>query len=200
VSGDWNRLRYRLWAPGYDLVGGRIDGARRAALARLRLQPGERVLLVGAGTGSDLPLLPSHARPLATDLVPAMLVRARRKAPGVPLAVMDGARLAVADAVFDAAVLHLVLSVAPQPAALLREVARVLRPGGRAVVFDKFLSDGARASLARRLLNLPVALLFTDLNRRLGEMLASAAAPLRVEGDEPSLVHGTYRIVLLRRA
>jgi len=72
----WNRSRYTLWAPIYDFVA-RFGRQRRRSLALLDLRPGERVLLVGAGTGSDLPLIPPDVEVLATDLTPAMLDRAR---------------------------------------------------------------------------------------------------------------------------
>lgn len=199
VATTWNRWRYTLWAPFYDLVA-RVPRQRRRSIALLAPRPGERVLIVGAGTGADLPFVPEGVEVLATDLTPAMLARARRRVrPGVELRVMDAQALDLPDGSFDAAVLHLILAVVPDPLACLREAARVVRPGGRLAVFDKFLADGARPSLPRRLLNLWTRLLFTDINRRLGEILAASGAPLRVERDEPALLGGLFRILLLRR-
>ena len=62
----WNRIRYTLWAPAYDLVAG-LGRQRRRSLGLLALRPGERVLLIGAGTGADLPFLPAGVEALATD-------------------------------------------------------------------------------------------------------------------------------------
>ena len=76
MSGRWNRIRYTLWAPFYDLVVG-FGSQRRRSIELLSLQPGDRVLIVGAGTGADLPFLPPGVVGLATDLTPAMLERAR---------------------------------------------------------------------------------------------------------------------------
>ena len=195
----WNRVRYTVWAPGYDLVAG-FGRQRRRSLEVLALRPGERVLLIGAGTGADLPYLPDGVEALATDLTPAMLDRARPKLrPGMEARVMDGQRLGLPDGSFDAVVLHLILAVMPDPVACLRETARVLRPGGRAVVFDKFLRRGARAGLSRRAVGAVSRLLFSEVNRVLEDLLAASGAPLEIVHDEPALAGGLFRIVLLRR-
>lgn len=196
---SWNRLRYTLWAPFYDRVA-IFRRQRRRSIDLLGLQTGERVLVVGAGTGADLPFIPAGVEVLATDLTPAMLARARpRVRPGIELQVMDGQSLDLPDASFDAVILHLIVAVIPDPVACVREAARVLKPGGRIAVFDKFLPDGERPSAARRLANLVTGTLFTDINRRLGEILERSAAPLAVEHDEPALLGGAFRILLLRK-
>lgn len=195
----WNRLRYTWWSAGYDLVVS-FGRQRKRSLELLALADGERVLIVGAGTGADLPLLPRGVSVLATDLTPAMLARARKRAgSNVELRVMDGQSLELPDASFDAVVLHLILAVIPDPVACLREAARVLRPGGRLAVFDKFLRRGQRASVLRRLANLPARLLATDLNRVLEEIVAATGAPLVVTHDEPAGLGGALRVVQLRK-
>src|SRR5262245_54119751 len=123
---SWQRLRYTVWAPHYDRVT-RFHPERRRSIALLGLQPGEQVLIVGCGTGADLPFLPPDVAVLATDYTPAMLERARAHArPGVAFRVMDGQALDLPDASFDAALLHMVLEVISDPARCLAEVARVL--------------------------------------------------------------------------
>lgn len=198
-SNAWNRLRYSLWAPFYDLVGRRFDRYRRESLARLGLRAGERLLLVGAGTGDDLPYVPAGVRTIATDLTPAMLERARPRAGQARLAVMDGHRLAVRDDAFDAAALHLILAVIPDPAACLRETARAVRPGGRIVVFDKFVK-GERIPLGLRVLNRVTRVLATEITRRFEDILARSGAPLVVEEDVPAAARGLFRYVVLRRS
>ena len=94
-------------------------------------------------------------------------------------ALMDAARLGFAPAVFACVLLHLAIAVVPDPVATMREVSRVLRPGGRVSVFDKFLPDGTRPSWARRAAGAAAKLVATDLNRELGPLLEADRRPLR---------------------
>jgi ubiquinone/menaquinone biosynthesis C-methylase UbiE len=193
-----NQRRYSFWAPVYDAMIGVLAGARRESLRRLDPRPGERVLIVGAGTGLDLPHVPRGCYVLATDLTRAMLARARpRVRDGVRLALMDGQKLAVPPATFDAVVLHLVLALVADPGRCLQEAARVLRAGGRVVVLDKFVRRG-RAPLVVRALNPLARLMFTDLTRDFQEILERSGAPLAVALDAPARFWGLYRHILLR--
>lgn len=201
---NWNRIRYSVWAPTYDALLRRLpafDEARRLSIARLGLQAGQRVLIVGAGTGLDLPHIPQGVDITAIDITPAMLQRlsARAAALGrkVDAQVMDARALVFADAAFDAVVMHLILAVMPEPERGLREAARVLRSGGRIAVFDKFLEEGARASVVRRVVNVAARVLFSDLNRQLGPLVG--ATSLSVEQNSASVFGGRYRVVTLRK-
>lgn len=196
----WNRLRYTVYAPVYDRIAS-FAGPRRRSIGLLDLQDGERVLIDGAGTGADLGLIPPGVAVVATDLTPAMVERIHRRAARlgreVDARVMDAQALEFPDASFDAVILHLIVAVVPDPVGALREVARVLRPGGRAVVFDKFVPEGASPSLLRRSLNLVTNALFSDVTRTLGPLLAGTG--LVVTHREPALLGGAFEIALLRR-
>ena len=197
----WNRLRYTVWAPAYDAIvrAAGFDTARLLSIDRLRLASGDRVLIVGAGTGLDLDFLPLNVHVTAIDVTPAMLRQLQRRAArigqSVTARVMDGRQLLFPDSSFDAVVMHLILAVMPEPARGMREAVRVLKPGGRIAVFDKFLSDKERPSVTRRLLNAIAKPLFSDLNRRLGPLIAGARVV--IEHDEPVAFGGAYRVVTL---
>ena len=195
----WNRVRYTLLAPLYDRVAG-FRPQRQRSLEMLDARPGERILIDGCGTGSDLAFIPAGVEVTATDLTPAMVQRTRHRAQilgrQVDARVMDAQKLEFADAAFDAVVLHLILAVVPDPVAAVREAARVLKPGGRAVVFDKWVPDDADPSLGRRAANLVASVVATEITRKLGPL--ASAAGLQVERRE-SVGRGFFSIALLRK-
>jgi phosphatidylethanolamine/phosphatidyl-N-methylethanolamine N-methyltransferase len=194
--------KYRRLAPVYDaLVGNRwVEDARRRAFALLPPFPaGARVLVVGVGTGADLPFLPRGARPIGVDLTDAMLARARRKTGSrLPLARVEAERLGLRDGSVDLVVLSLLLSVVERPRDALAEAVRVLRPGGLVLVFDKFAPDRAeRISWFRRLLSRLTTAVGTDITRRLDQLLCGL--PPDLVGVDCSLLGGLYRAALLRK-
>jgi ubiquinone/menaquinone biosynthesis C-methylase UbiE len=109
----------------------------------------------------------------------------------------DAQTLLVEEASFDAVILNLILSVIPDGNACLRSVLRVLKPDGRAVIFDKFLLEGKRISSVRKFFNFFSTMLGTDINRRLGDLMKDC--PCEITHDEPSIVGGMYRVVMLRK-
>jgi phosphatidylethanolamine/phosphatidyl-N-methylethanolamine N-methyltransferase len=202
TTNRWNRFIYRLWSPIYDaLLGGFFRKGRERSIAVSDLRPGERVLLVGVGTGADLPLLPKGVQAWGIDLSEPMLARARSRLPlpdrEIVLTQGDAQALPWETGFFDIAILNLILSVVPDPVACMRETLRVLKPEGRLVIFDKFLPDNAQPSLMRRIGNLFSTTFGTNINRRLGVILSGL--PCAIVRDEPSLLGGMYRVVLLKR-
>ncbi|MET9954241.1 methyltransferase domain-containing protein [Streptomyces sp. NPDC006339] len=129
------------------------DGpAYAAAVADLGLRPGDAVLDAGCGTGRALPPLRAAVGPTGTvigaDLTPEMLaeaVKAGRDRDGT-LILADVARLPVRDGALDAVFGAGLISHLADPARDLRELARVVRPGGRLALFHPI----GRAALAAR--------------------------------------------------
>ncbi len=135
---------YARWAPVYDLAFTAVMRAgRRAAVAAVS-EDATTILDVGVGTGLELPMFPPGHRVVGIDLAEAMLRRAgdrvrRARLTSVDgLSVMDATRMAFADDAFDAAVVPYVLTVVPQPRAMLDEITRVVRPGGQIVLVNHF--------------------------------------------------------------
>lgn len=123
--------------------------------------------------------------------------RARRLGLPVSAKVMDGQALKLPDASFDVVLLHLIIAVIPDPVRCMGEVARVLRPGGRAVIFDKFIPDGAKPNLGMQLLQPVIRFLGTEITRRLGPILTPAA--LRRVHQEAAGFRGLYQIVVCEK-
>ncbi|MGI5406529.1 class I SAM-dependent methyltransferase [Streptomyces chartreusis] len=129
------------------------DGpAYAAAVAELGLREGARVLDAGCGTGRALPPLRDAVGPsgvvLGADLTPAMLeaaARAGRDADG-QLLLADVAALPVRSESLDAVFAAGLIAHLPNPAKNLRELARVVRPGGTLALFHPI----GRAALAAR--------------------------------------------------
>jgi len=191
---------YTLIAPFYDAA---VDRATRAArkhsLSALPIRPG-RVLLAGVGTGLDLPHLPAQHHYIGLDLNQAMLRRALPRVGQFDFLPVrgDAQCLPFADGSFDAAVLHLILAVVPQPACCFAEIARVLKPGGQVLVFDKFLRHGQPA-LLRRLANPLIRRIATRLDVVFEDLLAETSG-LVLEHDQPALASGWFRMIRLRKS
>ncbi|ACK50883.1 Phosphatidylethanolamine N-methyltransferase [Methylocella silvestris BL2] len=133
---------YARWAPVYDLVFSLIMRAGRLAAVAAADRPMGRVLDVGVGTGLELPMFDERTRLVGVDLCEPMLRQAQRRVIGKSLRnvdgllVMDATRLAFPDASFDAVVAPYVLTVVPDPHAMLDELLRVVKPGGEIVLVN----------------------------------------------------------------
>jgi phosphatidylethanolamine/phosphatidyl-N-methylethanolamine N-methyltransferase len=145
MDADAVRAAYSRWAENYDNWFGLISAAaRRAAVAAVNAAPGHQVLEVGVGTGLALPLYLKEKRVTGIDLSSAMLARARQRAAALRLRnieglhEMDAQSTSFPDKNFDVAVAMFVASVVPDPRALVAELRRVVRPGGKILFVNHF--------------------------------------------------------------
>ena len=133
-AGQWDRVRDELFGDRFHLTA-------LAAFVEADWTLGD----LGCGTGQvAASLAPFVARVIAVDGSAAMLQAARKRLSGfdnVELRRGDLEELPIDDGRLDAATLMLVLHHVPEPEKALAETARVLKPGGRAVIVDMLPHD-----------------------------------------------------------
>jgi len=159
VENDFVAGVYEKLASVYDLAfGPALQPGRVRALRQMDIQPGERVLEVGVGTGINLSLYPKTCRMTGIDFSSSMLEKAReRVARGglrqMRLLQMDAADLKFADDSFDIVYAPYLISVVPDPVKVAQEMRRVCRPGGRIIFLNHFLSPSPLVSRVERLIS-----------------------------------------------
>lgn len=126
---EWDQLRRSLYGDEF---------AFHAMVALL--SPRTVVADLGCGTGQTLQMLAPHvARAIGVDNTPAMLEAARKRLAGernIELLQGDLESLPIESAAVDAALSVLALSYVAEPSHCVVEMARILKPGGRAVIVD----------------------------------------------------------------
>lgn len=159
VENDFVENVYDKLAKVYDLIfGPTLHPGRLQAIERMDIQPGERVLEVGVGTGINLALYPREASVTGIDFSSSMLEKARERAarknaPPVRLLQMDAADLKFVDDSFDIVYAPYLISVVPDPVKVAQEMRRVCRPGGRIIFLNHFLSPNILLSRVERLIS-----------------------------------------------
>jgi len=167
---------YSQFSVLYDRIFTNVFSPRiNQVIGSMNIEPGSRVLEVGVGTGLSLTAYPPHCEVVGVDLAPDMLTRAQRKVERggwdhVELAVGDAQALQFSDESFDYVTSFHVVSVVPDPRAMMREMTRVCRSGGRLVIINHFRSP-------RRLVSSVVDRL-DPITRKLGWRTTLGAAEL----------------------
>lgn len=193
---------YTLLAPVYDaVVKNATASMRKSSLQRLQIADSQHVLINGIGTGLDLPYLPSHHQYTATDLTPAMLKYCDRRLAQYDLKMQlhaaDVMQLPFSDNRFDIVQMNLILAVVPQPLLALQEAIRVVKPGGKIFIMDKFLKQGQVAPL-RKALNLLMRHIATRTDVVFEELLAECPQA-KLVNDAPALLNGWFRLIDLEK-
>ncbi len=179
------RRRWDRKARFYDLLTApmeRMIGLSRGRAWVFDRPASRRVLEVGTGTGKNIPLYPTGTVVVATDLSPGMLTRAREKAVGLParvhFVVMDAEDLAFKDGAFDRAVATCVFCSVPEPVRGLKEVRRVLKPGGEVILLEHMRPGGILGRVFDILDPIASRLMGPHINRRTMDNIRKAGLVL----------------------
>ena len=153
------RRIYDLWSKVYDASFGVMVQRRQAlAVRQFDFRSGQRVLDIGVGTGLTLPCYPREVHVVGLDLSAGMLARANQKCRDMKL---DHCHLLRTDAMlppfkprsFDHVMISHTISVVSEPERLLQWARTLIRPGGRIILLNHFLSTNPLIARIERLLN-----------------------------------------------
>jgi phosphatidylethanolamine/phosphatidyl-N-methylethanolamine N-methyltransferase len=150
---------YTTYAGFYDHVFGRVfQEGRESAIRNLNVQPGEKVLEVGVGTGIALPMYPNHCRIVGIDLSEGMLAKAKERIRALQLSHvelyrMDAGAMEFEDNTFDTVVAAYVVTAVPDYRKVVNEMIRVCRPGGRIVMLNHFSNGNKVINAIERVLS-----------------------------------------------
>ncbi|MEZ0447611.1 class I SAM-dependent methyltransferase [Cellulomonas sp. ICMP 17802] len=168
-------LEPRLFAPARRWIADRVEG---------------RTLEVAVGTGANLPYYAARATDLTITDVSAVMLRAasaRAASLHVPVRTLqcDAAHLALPDDAFDTVVCTLTMCCVADELAVLRELARVLRPGGKLLLADHVESSARLGRAVQRVLDAVTPARAGEHHRRRPLQLMESAG-LRVTETEAS--------------
>ncbi len=164
------------------------------------LVKGRDVLEVGAGTGANMAFYPWGIEVTAIDLSGKMISQAQKRAERegvrVRLLEMDAQDLQFPSNTFDVAVSTCVFCSVPDPVRGLREVARVLRPGGRLIMIEHVRGPGLLGPLFDLANPLIVRITGANINRRTVANVRNAG--FEIESVE-SRLFGILKLIVARK-
>jgi ubiquinone/menaquinone biosynthesis C-methylase UbiE len=204
LATEITRSRYQRVSRFYDLM--EKVAEKRYHTLREQLWSkviGEAVLEVGVGTGKNMPYYPVGVQITGIDLTPGMLEQACRRAKTfgfdsrVDLQLGDAQAMDFPDNSFDTALATFVFCSVPNPLLGLREMRRVVRPGGKVLLLEHMRSPIETFGTLMDLLNpLVVRMMGANINRRTVENVRKAG--LEIEHIEDLAMGGIFKLIVAR--
>jgi ubiquinone/menaquinone biosynthesis C-methylase UbiE len=197
------QARYQRIAPLYDLMEVLAERSYQSWRARLwSMVPGPKVLEVGVGTGKNMPYYPKDVDITAIDLTPGMLDRARKRAAklniSLELRLGDTQNLDFPGGTFDDVVETFVFCSVPDPMLGLKELARVVKPGGRVFMLEHVRAANAVLGTLLDVLN-PVVVRMTGVNINRPTVENVSRSGLQIEQVEDLGRGNIFKLIVARR-
>lgn len=196
------KKRYNRIAPVYDLMELVVERSAFNDWRELlwsKVEPG-KVLEVGVGTGKNIPYYPPDVEVTAIDISERMMAAAQKRASqsdkAVDLQMMDVQALSFPDNYFDSAVTTFVFCSVPDPVLGLREIKRVVKPGGNIWMLEHVRINHPVIGPIMDILNpLIVRVMGANINRQTVNNVKKAGLNVlnveNLKGELVKLVHAT---------
>lgn len=196
------QARYQRMAPVYDAMEVLAEQAYRAWRKQLwSLVEGTTLLEVGVGTGKNLPYYPAGRDVTAFDLTPGMLAKAKAQATeqGIDVALLlgDAQAMPFQDGAFDAGVATFVFCSVPDPQLGLRELKRVVKPGGCLYLLEHMRHHNAMVGALMDLAN-PLAVRATGVNINRRTVANVRASGWELQQVKNMSLDGIFKLMVAR--
>jgi len=138
---------YSNYSNFYDLIFKKFFLPRQEyGINQMEIQPDDKILDVGVGTGLSLPLYPNYCHVTGIDLSAQMLNKAHNKVKkhdlkNITLKQMDAMELQFEDNTFDKVIASFVISVVPDPVQVIAEMKRVCKNNCNLILINHFQSN-----------------------------------------------------------
>jgi len=181
---DQIKARYNRIAPYYDLVEAFSERVFKNWRRKLLLHAKGRILEVGVGTGKNFAYYPRGINITGIDIADKMIPFAKKRADelGLSIKLLEGdvQNLSFPNDFFDTAVATFVFCSVPNPILGLKELRRVVKPGGEVLLLEHVRIDRPVVGFLMDALNpLFVRLLGPNINRRTVENVEKAGLLIR---------------------